>query len=118
MATLKDNGYKFVAELPKTTIDILNKNEACKRACQKVVEEAIKHYENADIASSEFWDALKDKFNLDLETKQYQIQGNKLMARNTIHKEIAGVMDSMKFREQFGELIRESLEESSKNKKK
>lgn len=114
MAVLKDNGFKFVAKLPKKTIDILNKNEACKRACQKVVEEAIKHYENVDIASSELWDALKEKFNLDLEKKQYQIQGDKLMARDQIHKEIAGVMDSMKFREQFGELIRESLSEIKK----
>lgn len=116
MAVLKDNGYKFVAKLPKKTIDILNKNEACKRACQKVVEEAIKHYENADIASSELWDALKEKFNLDLETKQYQIQGDKLMGRDIIHKEISGVLDSMQFREQFGELIRESLLNVPKDK--
>lgn len=48
----------------------LLKFHACKSACEKLVKETVKHFEDAEIGIIAWWDAITEKYNLD-RTKEY-----------------------------------------------
>lgn len=73
--------YKKILDLPEGVLKTLHENNACKRACKKLVEEAISHYERADIAEDEMWKQIKKTYNLDLKNMEYRVEDDALFGR-------------------------------------
>lgn len=51
-----------VGKLTKKELTMFKKNAICKRACKKLIEEVVKHFESSDYELAELWGAAKEKY--------------------------------------------------------
>lgn len=106
-------GWEKLNKLPEETVKIIENNNACKRAVQKLIEEAVKHYEKSDIATVEIWSALSKEYNLEMDGYEYQIKDGHIYKRSNLNKTVNDIYNDLDFRKSFGDIIRRSLESNT-----
>lgn len=52
-------------KLTEREYKVIQRNNVCKMACKKVIEETIKHYEDSCLMDAILWDKLFEKYKLD-----------------------------------------------------
>lgn len=85
---------KPVASLTEAEIAAFDKSNACRNACQKVVMEAIKHYEWVEIEQLELWRAVKTKYDLPI-NKDYVLRGGEVFMFDSSKKTIKDLVEKL-----------------------
>jgi CXXX repeat modification system protein len=64
---------KQSAKLTKKESEVLKNMQACKHACQELIQKVVKHYEDNYTAEQAWWDAIREKYKLKSD-KEYAVQ--------------------------------------------
>ena len=101
-------GWAQGQKLPKRALDLIVHNNACKRACEKLVIEVVRHYEKADIAEIEMWVVIKKELKLS-DDFDYQVEAGILYKRKKIDSQLAKIYENSEFRDAIAEIMRKGL---------
>ena len=107
---------KKVWKVPAEVLDAFERNDACRKACEKLVEKTVQHYEMAHIESQSLWKALADKLGLDLDANIYAMnhktQEIKFVRKRTKDPEIEAMLSTVDARIAVMQEARKKIEEA------
>lgn len=62
---------KAIVKVTKKEKKLMDGLSVCSIACQKLIEQVVKHFENNELAQREWWKQAGLKYNLDFENYEY-----------------------------------------------
>ena len=90
----KYSEWTVVGNLKEHQLEQFNNAGSCQRACQKLVEEIVKHYEQSDIQKDLMWGEIYRMFDLD--SKDYVLTVTTTGEVSAMNKTINGLNDMIK----------------------
>jgi hypothetical protein len=98
---MKPREKDLICELDASDIEQLEKIDVCKKACQKMIIEVAKHWEDNEIANKAIWNVLRKKYDL----KKIETEKGLIIIDNKIYHNEEKALRRFKLEEEINEYL-------------
>lgn len=105
--------WSEVGELTEAEYQMLGNIEACKKACEKLVMEVVKHYEQNSVMENAFWDVLFKRLGFSRRDVAAVIEGKSIKLRCKTSHDFEETWKKLEMNKGLRDKIRESLNSHS-----
>ena len=115
---MKNNVVCKITKKEKKLIDGIS---VCSLACQKLIEQVVKHFENNELAHREWWKQAGLKYNLDIENLEYTykpLTGEIVLLGSVKDKEVEKMISNTKAKNFIVEQIKKGFEEATRTERR
>jgi hypothetical protein len=95
-----------VIELTDEEAKALDQIMTCKSACKKLVEEVVKHFENAELQERAWWDAITMKYEIDSLKDEGTVLGRQLKIFSIADKQMDRMINDLDRRKKWGDYFK------------